>query len=72
MEDLKKIIEELNNKEKENKCCENKKCKCIEKEEEYNNDNFWITALVLLGMLSYQPIKEEKQPIINIYIGGEK
>ena len=38
---------------------------------ETNDDNsFWVTSLLLL-MLLYFPQKEEKQPIINIFLGGE-
>lgn len=35
------------------------------------NDDFWITAILLLILLEL-PKKEEKEPIINIIIGGDK
>lgn len=32
----------------------------------------WILGLVALGMLGDKSIAEPKQPIINIYLGGDK
>lgn len=32
----------------------------------------WITMLVALGMLGDKPLAEPKQPIINIYLGGDE
>ena len=68
--DLEKELEELL-----------KKCKSIEKEEchEFGPPSYidtgcgdWILALVALGMLGDKPFLEPKEPIINIYLGGDK
>lgn len=32
----------------------------------------WVTMLLALMMLGDKPIAESKQPIINIYLGGDK
>lgn len=32
----------------------------------------WVTMLLALMMLGDKPIAEQKQPIINIYLGGDK
>lgn len=32
----------------------------------------WVTMLLALMMLGDKPIAEPKQPIINIYLGGDK
>lgn len=32
----------------------------------------WMTMLLALMMLGDKPIAESKQPIINIYLGGDK
>ena len=32
----------------------------------------WVTLLLALMMLGDKPIVEPKQPIINIYLGGDK
>lgn len=57
MSDLEEILKEISNKKDENK-------------KDYNDNDFWVMSLLMFCLLGF-PQKEEKQPIINIYIGGE-
>lgn len=73
MKNIEKDLEELLNKHKEEKKCEG----CISKETipifgfgEPNND--WIISLLALILFMDKPKEELKQPIINIYLGGDK
>ena len=57
MSDLEEILKEISNKKDENK-------------KDYNDNDFWVMSLLMFCLLGF-PQKEEKQPIINIYLGGE-
>lgn len=37
----------------------------------YQDNDFWIIAILMLFLLD-KPEKKEKEPTINIYLGGDK
>jgi len=67
--DLNDLIKKINEKyEKEN--IEDIVNNTILTKPEY--DNFWVMAILLILLLDF-PKKEEKQPVISIYVsGGDK